>query len=110
MVTCCCLEVWPDNTLRQDVLLTDDNDLPLNGATVTATLIDALAETPIAGQSWPVTLTPQGAGVYRLEFGPDDLEVVPGQCVILELVATASGFESTQRCATVVRERPITCA
>lgn len=105
----CCLDLWPDNTIRQDFRITDANDQPVTGATVVATITN-FAGDPIGGVAWPVTLTEQGPGVYRLEFGPDDLEIVPGQRLILELVATASGFESTQRCLMVVRERPIACA
>lgn len=55
----CRIDLWPDNTIRQDFRITDANDQPVTGATVEATITDRAGD-PIGGVSWPVTLTEQG--------------------------------------------------
>lgn len=56
------------STMVLEATLTDDQDVAVAGATVTATLVDR-AGAEVAGVEWPQAMAEQGAGVYSVRIG-----------------------------------------
>lgn len=79
-----------DNLIKLTGLRDAANGLYLNGASVSLTLVDAVSEAEVAGQTWPTTMehVTDSDGDYQctLEY---DLVVLPGQSLIAKVVANA---------------------
>lgn len=102
------------------VAIDSDNYLTLSGlvnniapstlisdAVVQATLRDRETDTPITGQTWPLTLTPVGAtpGSYRGQL-ESDLELSASQKLTAEVIVASGGLTLTIR-APVTAVQPI---
>lgn len=105
----CCLQLFVDGPVQQDVRLMDVNDNPITGAAVTATLLDRAGD-EVPGVTWPLTLVELGAGVYRLAFDGHDLEVVAGQRAELKVTAVFGAITATKSCRTVAKQGALVCA
>lgn len=73
--------------------LTDPAGNPVTGASVSATLYQIDGVTEIAGQTWPLTMTGDGAGNYTGELS-HSIAVTDDQSVLLRVVASSEGLQS----------------
>lgn len=105
----CCFTLFVDGPVQQDVLLKDVNDVPITGATVTATVVDR-AGVEVPGVTWPVALVELGAGVYRLAFDGNDLEFTAGRRAVLRVTVEFGAITVTKSCRTVAQQGALVCA
>lgn len=95
--------VWyylSNNTLWAE--LTDDDGIGLDGATVTATIVDAELGTPVGDQTWPVTLDDLGDGLYNWT-GTSALDLERDRFYVAQVKAVAAGTGAERYAETVIK-------